>query len=69
MRELLSPEGPVMNLITRIVYSVWLNILWFVFSIPIVTIGASTTISKMVSLRCFMDKILNMVSSFLKLCC
>ena len=51
MRDLLNPEGPVMNFITRIVSSVWLNILWFICSVPIITAGASTTALFYVSLK------------------
>ena len=43
MRSVFDPEGPFLQFITKIVYSVWLNILWFVCCIPIVTIGPATT--------------------------
>jgi len=43
MRNFLDPESPVLQFITKIVYSVWLNILWFICCIPIVTIGPATT--------------------------
>ena len=43
MGYLLNYDGPVLRFLTKIVYSVWLNILWFICCIPIVTIGASTT--------------------------
>ena len=43
MRSLFDPESPVLQFITKIVYSVWLNILWFVCCIPIITIGPATT--------------------------
>ena len=43
MRNLLNYDGPVLRFLTKVVYSVWLNILWFVCCIPIFTIGASTT--------------------------
>lgn len=43
MNSLLSPDNPVMQFITKIVTSVYLNILWFICCIPIFTIGASTT--------------------------
>ena len=43
MRNLLNYDGPVLRFLTKLVYSVWLNILWFVCSIPVITIGASTT--------------------------
>ena len=43
LRSVFDPEGPVLQFITKIVYSVWLNILWFICCIPIFTIGPSTT--------------------------
>lgn len=43
MRSMLDPESPVLQFITKIVYSVWLNILWFICCIPIITIGPATT--------------------------
>ena len=43
MRSILDPESPVLQFITKLVYSVWLNILWFVCCIPIITIGPATT--------------------------
>ena len=43
MRSLFDPESPILQFITKIVYSVWLNILWFVCCIPVVTIGPATT--------------------------
>lgn len=43
MHNLLNSEGPALQFITKIVYSVWLNILWFICCIPIITIGPATT--------------------------
>lgn len=43
MSNLFNHDGPVLKLITKIEYSVWLNILWFVCCIPIFTIGPATT--------------------------
>ena len=43
MHNLLNPDNRVMRLITKIADSVFLNLLWFVFSLPIVTAGAATT--------------------------
>lgn len=43
MRSFLDPESPILQFITKIVYSVWLNILWLVCCLPIVTIGPATT--------------------------
>lgn len=43
MNRLFNPEGPVLQFVNKIVYSVYLNILWFICCVPIVTAGASTT--------------------------
>lgn len=51
MKGLLDIEGPVMQLITRIVYAVWLNILWFICCLPVFTVGASTTALFYVTLK------------------
>lgn len=51
MGSFLNPDNAVMQFITKIVYSVYLNILWFICCIPIVTIGASTTALFYVSLK------------------
>lgn len=40
---LFDPNGPVLRFITKIVLSVWLNVLWFICCLPIITIGPSTT--------------------------
>ena len=64
MRQLFSPEGSVMLFITRLVNSVWLNILWFVFSIPIITVGASTTALFYVSLKMARNEEGNITSQF-----
>ena len=51
MSNLFNLDGPVLQFINKIVYSVYLNILWFICSIPIVTIGASTTALFYVTLK------------------
>lgn len=43
MSRLFNPANPVMQFIGKIGYSIFLNIIWFICCIPIVTIGASTT--------------------------
>ena len=43
MRSLFDPDSPILQFITKIVYSVWLNILWFVCSLPVFTLGPATT--------------------------
>ena len=43
MRSLLNPENPVMRFLTKIGYTIILNLLWFLCSLPLFTIGASTT--------------------------
>ncbi len=56
MNNLLNLDGPVMRLINKIVYSVYLNILWFICCIPIVTVGASTTALFYVTLKITKDE-------------
>ncbi len=56
MRQLLDPDAPLMRLITKITTSVYLNILWFICCIPIVTIGASTTALFYVSQKMVRDE-------------
>lgn len=51
LQQIFSPDNRVMILITKIVYSVYLNILWFICCIPIVTAGASTTALFYVTLK------------------
>ena len=51
MRGIFNMEGPVMNFITNITYSAYLNILWLVCCLPIFTIGASTTALFYVTLK------------------
>lgn len=51
MKGLLDIDGPVMQFITKIVYSAWLNILWLLCCLPIVTVGASTTALFYVTLK------------------
>ena len=51
MRNLLSPEGPLMSFLTKLSYSAYLNVLWFICCLPVVTIGASTTALFYVTLK------------------
>ena len=51
MHGILNPEGPIMTFITKITYSAYLNILWLICCLPIVTIGASTTALFYVTLK------------------
>ena len=43
MRDLCNTDKPLFAVLTKLTYSAYLNILWLVCSLPIVTIGASTT--------------------------
>lgn len=51
MNRLFTPDNPVMQLITKLAYSAYLNLLWFICCIPIVTVGASTTALYYVTLK------------------
>lgn len=64
MNSLFDPNNSVMQFITRIVYSVYLNILWFICCIPIVTIGASTTALYYVTLKMAKNEEGNITKAF-----
>lgn len=64
MNSLLNPDNPVMQFITKIVTSVYLNILWFICCIPIFTIGASTTALFYVTEKMAVNEEGNVTSAF-----
>lgn len=64
MNNLLNLDGPIMRLINKIVYSVYLNILWFICCIPIVTAGASTTALFYVTLKIAKNEEGNLTKAF-----
>ncbi len=66
MYRIFSPDNPVMQFITRIVYSVYLNILWFICCLPVFTIGASTTALYYVTLKMAKNEEGNITSSFFR---
>ncbi len=51
MKNFFNPDNTVMQFITKTVLSVYLNILWFICCIPVVTAGASTTALFYVTLK------------------
>ena len=56
MNSLLNPESKLMLIFTKIAYSAYLNILWFICCIPVITIGASTTALFYVTLKISKDE-------------
>lgn len=64
MNGLLNLDGPVMQFITKIVYSVYLNLLWLVCCLPVFTIGASTTALYYVSLKIVKNEEGNLTKAF-----
>ena len=65
MRNLLNPDSPVMRLVTKIADTVFLNILWFIFSLPIVTAGAATTALFDITLRMANDEEGSLLNGFI----
>jgi len=49
--KLFSIDGPLYNFFSRLLDMIKLNVLWFLFSLPIVTIGASTAAAFAVTLK------------------
>ena len=66
MNNLLNPEGPVMQFITKIAYSAYLNLLWFICCIPIFTVGASTTALFYVTLKMAKNEEGNITRAFFR---
>ena len=49
--KLFSIDGPLYNFFSRLLDMIKLNVLWFLFSLPVVTIGASTAAAFSITLR------------------
>ncbi len=64
MSNLFNPDNAVMQFITKIVHCVYLNILWFICCIPIVTAGASTTALFYVTLKMAKNEEGNITKAF-----
>ncbi len=64
MSHLFSPDNVVLQFITKIVYSVYLNILWFICCIPIFTVGASTTALFYITLKMSKNEEGNITKAF-----
>ncbi len=66
MYQLFSPESKVYQLVSKIVSSVWLNILWTVCSLPVFTAGAATTALHHVSLKVVREEGGNLTKEFFR---
>ena len=66
MTDLFNVDGPVLQFVNKIVYSVYLNILWFFCCIPVVTIGASTTALFYVTLKIAKNEEGNITKAFFR---
>lgn len=64
MRNLLSPDAPVMVFITRLACSMYLGMIWLICCIPIVTVGAATTALFSVNLKMVKNEEGNVTSQF-----
>ena len=66
MNSFLNPESKLMLFFTKIAYSAYLNVLWFLCCLPIVTAGASTTALFYVTLKIAKDEEGNITKSFFR---
>lgn len=66
MSEFFNPDSPIMRFITKIASSVYLNILWFVCCLPVITIGASTTALFYVTLKMAKNEEGSMTAAFFR---
>lgn len=65
MHSLFSLNNPITNFIGKLFKLIWLNIIWLIFSLPIVTLGASTTALYYCSLRLARDEETYLLKDFL----
>ncbi len=66
MSEFFNPDNSIMRFITKIANSVYLNILWLICSLPVVTIGASTTSLFYVTLKMAKNEEGNLTAAFFR---
>ena len=66
--KFLSYDSKFSQWMIRFCYCCWLNLLWFFCSIPIVTLGASTTALYYVTLKLARDEDGNVTSMFFRAC-
>lgn len=66
MRDLCNTDKPLFAVLTKLTYSAYLNILWLVCDLPIVTIGASTTALFYVTLKMAEDRDDGLTRMFLR---
>ena len=66
MTDLFNVDGPVLQFVNKIVYSVYLNILWFLCCIPVITVGASTTALFYVTLKISKNEEGNITKAFFR---
>lgn len=66
MTDLFNADGPVLQFVNKIVYSVYLNILWFLCCIPVITVGASTTALFYVTLKISKNEEGNITKAFFR---
>lgn len=66
MDRLFNPDNPIMNFFGKLLDSLLLNILWLVTSLPIVTIGASTSALYYCTLKLAEDRKLDVIHDFFR---
>lgn len=66
MNNIMNPEGPVMLFLTKVAYSAYLNVLWFICCLPIFTVGASTTALYYVTLKIVKNEEGNITKTFFR---
>lgn len=66
MNKVFNYDGPIFTIMGRFADLVWLNVLWIICSIPIFTIGASTTALYYVTMKMVKDEDCYITKSFFK---
>lgn len=66
MNKLFNPDNPVMNFLGKTLDSIWLNILWLICSLPVFTIGISTSALYYVTLKLAEDRKVEITRDFFR---
>lgn len=66
MNSIFNPDSKVMLFFTKFAYSAYLNVLWFLCCLPVITAGASTTALFYVTLKVAKNEEGNLTRSFFR---
>lgn len=66
MNRFVNPDNPVLNFFGKLLDCIWLNVLWLVCCLPVVTAGASTTALYYCTLKLAEDRRVELTHDFFR---